>query len=230
MLFRIARALAVIITRVTIGLLGGLRVDGLENVPREGGVIIAPNHVSFADPPAVGVAIGRPAYFMATSELFARPILGRLCGILHAFPVEQDSPDRSALRHTVNLLKSGEAVVVFPEGHVSHTDAMLPLQPGIVMLAVHAYVPIVPVGITGTAQMMPPGGFKLRLARRSIEIRFGTPITPEELTGGLKGRAATNHGVRLLTLTIERLIAASAKPELVSEIPDSRTRARPRIR
>src|SRR2546423_1288592 len=124
-----------------------MRVEGVENVPRHGAGIIAPNHISFADPPLVAIPMGRPAWFMATDEMFAYPILGRPARIMRGYPIRQDSPDRAALRKTLNLLKSEQAVVIFPEGHVSKTGELQPIQPGSVMLAVQSKAPVVPVGI-----------------------------------------------------------------------------------
>src|SRR5438105_3925980 len=131
---------------------------------------------------------------------------------MRAYPIRQDWPDRSALRKTLNLLKKDHAVVIFPEGHVSKDGAMLPIQAGSILLAVQSGAPVVPVGIVGTDRMMPPHQWKLRRAGRRIVVRFGRPITTEELTGGLKGRAGIDHGAAVLSRAIAEL--AGIEPNL----------------
>jgi 1-acyl-sn-glycerol-3-phosphate acyltransferase len=206
MLYTMTRAFFRIVLKAVFALLGGVRVEGLENVPRRGPVLIAPNHLSHADPPLIGTILPRPIWYMATDELFAMPVLGRLARLLRAFPVRQDSPDRAALRRAEQLLKAGEALVIFPEGHESPDGALQPILPGSILLAMHGEAPVVPVGILGTDAMMPPCRFRLRRAKHPAVVRFGRPIPVEELTGGLKGRAALDHGVRHLTEALESLL------------------------
>lgn len=214
MLYHLLRPLFWILFRTIVALLGGLRVEGRERVPKRGAVLIAPNHVSFADPAVVGICVRRYAWFLATDEMFEMPVLGTLARIMRAYPIRQDSPDRAALRRTTELLRRGEAVVVFPEGHVSRDGRLQPMQAGIVLLAMHTGAPIVPVGVVGTDRMMPPHQWKLRRAGRRMVVRFGEPLTVEELTGGLKGRAGLDRGVE----TLGRAIAA------LSEQPEPSTR------
>src|SRR5690606_28111202 len=101
-----------------------LRVEGREHVPRQGGAILAPNHISNVDPPAVGAAAPRPVYFMAKEELYQMPLLGRILPRLHAFPVRRGTVDRAALRRAEELLRAGELVVIFPEGRESETGQL----------------------------------------------------------------------------------------------------------
>jgi 1-acyl-sn-glycerol-3-phosphate acyltransferase len=161
--------------------------------------------VSFADPPVLAICVKRYAWFLATDEMFRIPVLGKLAKIMRAVPIRQDSPDRTALRRTVELLKNGEAVVVFPEGHVSADGRLQPVQPGAIMLAIQTGAPIVPVGIIATDRMMPAHQWKLRHAGRRMIVRFGEPLTVQELTGGLKGRAGIDNGVKVLTEAISSL-------------------------
>jgi len=128
-------------------LLGRWRVTGRENIPKTGGVILAPNHVSYADPPVVGAAVSRRVRFMAKSELFRIPALGTIIRNVGAFPVKQATADRSALRKAIELLETGEVVCIFPEGTRSLGGTLLKAELGIAMIAVKAKVPIVPIAL-----------------------------------------------------------------------------------
>jgi 1-acyl-sn-glycerol-3-phosphate acyltransferase len=185
-------------------LLGRLRVEGAENVPRAGPVILAPNHVSAADWPAVGVAAPRTLWFMAKEELFAIPVLGPLIRICRAFPVRRDSADRAAFRLTEALLARGEAVVIFPEGRVSEDARLQPLKQGLALLALRTGATVVPVGLLGTERLLPYGKEIPRPVREPVVVRFGPPIPLEDLRDGR--RAAPSRGA--LDAATERLAAA----------------------
>lgn len=206
MLYYIARGFFWLLLRGLLAILGGLRTEGTKNIPRRGPLIVAPNHPSLADPVVVGLTLRRPAYFMANDEIFRIPILGPLAKFLRAYPVKQDSPDRSALHYTEELLKRGEAVVIFPEGHVSSDGTLKPILPGLVMLARRTGAPVLPVGLIGTERIIPYGKFIPRPAGRRILVRYGQLISVEELTGGLKAREGLDYGVQLLARKLSELI------------------------
>ncbi|MCC6728854.1 MAG: 1-acyl-sn-glycerol-3-phosphate acyltransferase [Chthonomonadales bacterium] len=206
MLYAVVRSVALLAIRAVLAWSGGLRVTGVERVPARGGVIVAPNHLSHADPGVIGLALPRRAWFMATSELFEVRGLAWLARLLRAFPVRQDEPDRAALRRTEALLRGGEAVVVFPEGHESVTGRMQSVQGGLVLLAIRTGTPVVPVAIEHTETLMPPRTFRLRRIGRPVTVHFGKPIAATELAGGLRGREAVRHGTGVLQAAIEGLL------------------------
>ncbi|MDQ2986739.1 MAG: 1-acyl-sn-glycerol-3-phosphate acyltransferase [Armatimonadota bacterium] len=162
---------------MTIGLflLGPVRVRGKCNVSRSGGVLIVANHLSDCDPAVLGYALPRGAHYMAKRELFSIPILSIIIRVLNAFPVDRGSPDRAAIRKTVDLLKAGEAVVVFPEGQLSETGTLQPLLPGVAMIVVRSGAPVVCVGLTGTARIIPFGSVWPRPAFGGVGLNFGQP-------------------------------------------------------
>ena len=203
--------------RLTFWLTGGLRIDGQKNVPEAGGVIVAPNHLSIADPVPVGMGLSRPAYYMASTQIFAIPVLRTLCKWMRAFPVRQDSPDRAALRRAEKLLAAGEALVVFPEGHVAETNELDPILPGVIMLSIRSGAPIVPVGIVGTERIIPHGQYVPRRPGRPVLVRFGEPIPAEKLSGGLKGREALEHGTSVLADAINAIVKGLREEEATSE-------------
>lgn len=156
---------------------GPLRVRGRARVPRFGGVLILPNHISDADPPAVGFAVPRRPLFMAKSELFDIPILGRVIRWFRAFPVKRGAPDRAALRQTIELLHSGECVVMFPEGECSETGELLRILPGATLVIRQSGVPIVCCGIRGTNRILPYGKLLPRPSFGFVRIEFGVART-----------------------------------------------------
>ena len=153
-----------------------MRVVGIENVPRDGGAIIAANHMSYLDIPLLGCALKRRADFIGKSELFGNPIVGLIFRQLGGFPIKRGRIDRSALAETVRRLKAGRLVVFYPEGKRSEDGRLQQPKPGIGMVAVKAQVPIIPVLIEGTGQILPKRSRRLRF--HPVVIRFGPPLDP----------------------------------------------------
>jgi 1-acyl-sn-glycerol-3-phosphate acyltransferase len=142
------------------------RVVGAEKVPRDGGVIIAANHISNLDPPILGVALPRPVSYMAKKELFAMPVLGTVIMHLNAFPVDREAGGTAALRASLRMLKEGRAVGVFPEGgrNVSGTNEE---KGGAAFLAAASGAPVVPAAIVGTRRLRPFA---------KVTVIFGDPL------------------------------------------------------
>jgi 1-acyl-sn-glycerol-3-phosphate acyltransferase len=135
----------------------GLELRGVEHIPRDGPIIVAPNHQSFADPPLVTIPIRRPVYYMAWSRLFDVPGFGWFIRRLRAFPVQVELADARATREVVRLLQAGEAVMIFPEGERSRDGEVGHFKPGAFRLAVSQSVPVLPVTIAGAHESWPPG-------------------------------------------------------------------------
>lgn len=192
---------------------GGLISEGQENVPKTGGVLITPNHICYADPPTVAMATPRHPYIMAWDKLFTIPVLGLLIRWLRAFPVKPGTPDRHALKQAEERLKQGEAVIVFPEGGVSPNGELMPLRAGVLMLAQRADVPIVPCMVRNTNLMMPYEQVKPRVIKEPLIVRFGKPVTVEQLTGGVKGGEGYKIGAERLFLLIRSLQEGKPYPD-----------------
>jgi 1-acyl-sn-glycerol-3-phosphate acyltransferase len=152
------------------GLLFAARNTGAENVPVEGPLVVASNHVSYLDPPMLGTWFPRVIHFMAKQELFDVPLFGSLIRAVHAFPVNREGGDVSAIRRALHVLKGGGCVGIFPEGR-RNIDGEAQARNGAVLLATMARCPVVPVALVGTSAAAK------RLRASNVEVRIGRPLT-----------------------------------------------------
>ena len=173
MMYAFLRALMRTITRVYLA--GLFEVVGVENVPLTGPLIICPNHSATLDPPMVPAFVPRSdTWSMAKSEYFRRPLVRFFFYAYHAFPVVRHSADRAALRRSFDLLKSGQALIMYPEGTRIESGVLAKPEPGAGFIAQKAACPVLPVGLTGTRECLPKGA---RWPRRTrVSITFGKPF------------------------------------------------------
>ena len=189
------------VLRVTVGALIAApfrtKVVGRSNLPATGGVVLAGNHISYADPVLLWIRSPRPVHFMAKSELWDITIMGWFLDQVWAFPVNRGASDRTALAKAAAYLAAGEPVGIFPEG-TRNRDGEAEAQGGAAFVALRAGVPIVPVGIAGTDRISPKGSRGIRFPK--VVISIGEPIDPESFPGGRKER------VEAITATVMRRI------------------------
>ena len=137
--------------------------------------MVASNHVSFLDPPLVGLGFHQSVYYFARKTLFDHRVANWILTRINALPVNQDKPELSALRKTINLLKSGEKVVLFPEGERTQGGVLKEEgEPGIGMIVAKAKVPVLPVRLFGAEKVLPLGS--KRVYRHPIVLVVGEPI------------------------------------------------------
>lgn len=149
---------------------------GLENIPLEGAVILCSNHKSNWDPPTVAVFLDRKVRFMAKSELFNIPLFGTLISKLGAFPVKRGKIGKSSVKQTLDILKQGEVLLIFPEGTRKNTNGIG--KRGAASFALKANATIIPVAIVGSYRLF-----------GKLKIIYGSPMkfqvegraTPEQL-------------------------------------------------
>lgn len=152
----------------------GLQVCGQEHIPRRGGFILAANHVSFLDPPVLGVACPRRVVFMARSSLFRGFWLGTYLRSVGVIPIVREESDVGAVREGLRRLRGGDALAMFPEGGRQASGQLANAKRGVGLLATTARVPIVPALIRGTFDAWPRGATYPR--RSKIQVAFGEPI------------------------------------------------------
>jgi len=126
----------------------------------------------------VGSASSRGLYFLAKEELFRTPVLGPLIRAYHAIPIRRGMADLSGMSRAIDILKRGEALLMFPEGSRMRDGELHPARPGVGMMAVTAGVPIVPCYISGSNRS---GDWWRRKTR--VRISFGVPRTWQEFAG-----------------------------------------------
>ncbi|HVQ74283.1 MAG TPA: lysophospholipid acyltransferase family protein [Candidatus Binatia bacterium] len=171
MLYGILKPLAVLVMRLWFR----LEVRGTEHVPAAGPVLLVANHSSLLDPPLVGGAAPRRLCFMAKAELFRVPLFGRLIRALNARPVRREGAGAQALREALDALRSGQALLVFPEGTRGDEGDIRPAKPGAGMLAVMSGATVVPVYVSGSGRALPRGRLVPRPAK--VVVRFGPALS-----------------------------------------------------
>ncbi len=188
--------------RLLLRVLGRLRSSGEHHVPRRGGLIYSPNHVSDIDPPTVFVTFPRRAWFIGKTELFEIPVVGWFFHHFHAFPIKRDSADRAALRRAEQCLRQGDPILVFPEGRCSRTGTLQRIQSGAALLSVRTGCPIIPVGLEHTNEVLPYGKLMPRFSRRPVTVTFGPPLRPQAFSHLKHGKA-----VEAMTLALGNELA-----------------------
>jgi 1-acyl-sn-glycerol-3-phosphate acyltransferase len=155
-------------------------VKGTENVPEKGGFILACNHLSYIDPPAVGCRIRRNLHYFARDSLFFWP-LGLLITKLNSIPVNRDQLDLGTLRKVLRVLKGGEPVLVFPEGTRSPDGTLQKSQKGLGLLVHKSGVPVLPARLHGSFEILGKGKLVPRIGKK-LYLNIGSPILSEKLT------------------------------------------------
>jgi 1-acyl-sn-glycerol-3-phosphate acyltransferase len=193
---------AAYLSRPFVNLLLRPKTVGVDNVPREGGFVLAANHLSNFDPWAIGLPIfpWRFLRFMGKSELFWWP-LGPLITAGGAFKVHRGQADTAAIDTAVELARDGHAVMMFPEGTRRKKGMVKKFQPrahsGAARIALAADVPLIPAAIKGTDNL-------LRLG--PVRVVYGEPVQLDDLRGQ-DPREAAHEATDRLMAEIARLEA-----------------------
>jgi len=167
-------------------------------------VLIAANHASYLDIPLLGCGMRRRAWYLGRNDLFPIPVLNGILRALGWIPVRLGRLDREAFGKAINLIRAGNAVVIFPEGGRSHDGHLRPPKAGLGVIVSQTGCPVVPAYLKGTFDVLPMGARWPRL--RQITVRFGDPIQFE--TGKQKERAETKQFYQQVSRTVIEHIAA----------------------
>lgn len=165
-----------------------VRVNGLENIPKSGGLLIVANHLSFLDPPVLGMIFHRQLLFLAKPKV----INSFFVRLNWAYPIG----DIKSLRRAINLLKEGKVVCLFPEGQIKETDHGELLQRGFYVIAKASGAKVLPVGIWGSQKAWPLGN---KLPRPgTVRVNIGESFTIDQMD--------LNEALSKLTRELKKLI------------------------
>jgi 1-acyl-sn-glycerol-3-phosphate acyltransferase len=184
---------------VIFSIAGRVHLRGRQNVPTKGPYIIASNHLSWTDIPLVPAYLPGKVIYMAKEEAFLSKI-GWLVRFLGAFPVKRGEGDRQAIRAADEQLKKGNVLVIFPEGTRSKTRTLAKAHAGLGMIALRSGVPVIPVAISGSENMLKKFGAQ-------ITISYGEPIILKP-----KGAKITREDIDNATEEVMHKIAAMLPP------------------
>lgn len=192
--YRFVRSLAYGLGR----LVWGVRVEGRENVPRTGPLLVTCNHVSNLDPPVVASVIPREIGFVAKKELFAVPVLGSLIRSLNAMPLDRSRLSVEALDRFGAFLSEGNALLMFPEGTRSRTGRLGRAKIGAGVLLARFPTTVLPVYVQGTNTL-----FRSMLRRGRMRVVFGRPYTLPKGEGS--GAPEREEYRRIADLVLDRI-------------------------
>lgn len=170
-----------------------MEIRGTENWPNHGPAILASNHLSNMDPPLLCLSYPGQICWMAKVELIRMPVLGRILLKLGAFPVRRGENDRDAIRRARELLEMGYVIGMFPEGTRQKEGAFGEPQAGVGLLAMTPGVPVIPIRIRGTGDILQGGRFH----RAKVSVTVGPPVDME-ISGISKGKAYREASRRIM--------------------------------
>ena len=150
-----------------------LTIDGLDNVPHTGALIVAINHSSFVDPMLVGAYVPRDVAMMSKAENFRLPLFRYLVKWYGAFPIERGEADRAAIKQALEVLRDGRALLMAPEGTRSNDGQLQAGHDGLALIATRTGAPILPFAIAGAR---PVSKNVSRLRRTKVRVNIGQPF------------------------------------------------------
>ncbi|WP_088287959.1 1-acyl-sn-glycerol-3-phosphate acyltransferase [Kineosporia sp. A_224] len=214
MTYRLARWVVLFVFRV----FWRPKVSGLENIPREGPVIVASNHLSFVDSVVIPLCVPRRVRFLAKAEYFeGRTLLGRLNAVffraVDAVPVRRDAARDSmaSLETALGVLREGHAFGIYPEGTRSRDGRLYRGKTGVGWLALESGAPIVPVCVTGTNDVQPIGSKRLRI--RPVRVQFAPVVDPAPWVEKVAGSGGAGKARREITDAVMDAICAMSPQE-----------------
>jgi 1-acyl-sn-glycerol-3-phosphate acyltransferase len=196
-----------VLLRAAFRLLTSVEIVGLDNVPRQGQIIVIGNHTSYLDPVLVGAFIPRRIVFMSKKENLTNPIARFVIYSYGVFPVDRGNVDRSALGRTDEVLEAGGALGMFPEGTRSRTGELRRAKAGTALVALRHNAPILPIAIAGAQHGV--FGQLLRLRRPRLRMVIGRPFTLPQT----EGEAISKDVLTRLTDDLMRPLAANLPQE-----------------
>jgi 1-acyl-sn-glycerol-3-phosphate acyltransferase len=172
-------------------------------MPKKGSVLIASNHASFIDPPAVGCALNRDIHFFARKSLF-KGVMEWYLHKVNTIPVERGSSDVKAMKSVFKVLQNGEGILIFPEGTRTPDGSIQEVKKGVGMLACRGNAPVLPARIFGSFEAYGKGQ-KLPSSSGSVHIAFGPVLQPSEYDPGKQHKDRYEQAAKKIADAIKRI-------------------------
>ncbi|MDR0452566.1 MAG: 1-acyl-sn-glycerol-3-phosphate acyltransferase [Treponema sp.] len=169
-----------------------IRVRGRENIPREGGLCFVSNHCGYFDILLILAAAGRAIGFITKKELAFVPLLNFWIALMGGFFIDRKNTRKglAAIKTGAGRIRAGDSMLIFPEGHRSRGQGLLPFRPGSFKLATEADAPIVPIAITGSYEVFEKTG---RVKPVPVWIAFGKPVMTRDIPPGDRRQALSDR-------------------------------------
>jgi 1-acyl-sn-glycerol-3-phosphate acyltransferase len=155
-----------------------IRVRGREHIPADGGIVVLSNHQSHLDPVLVGLCFDRRLNYLARDTLFGFAPFRWLINSLDAIPLDREGIGLGGLKESLKRLKSGEALLIFPEGTRTRDGEVGKIKPGFLALARRSKAALLPVGMEGAFDSWPKKNLLPQPA--VIHLQIGAPLMPAE--------------------------------------------------
>lgn len=181
------------------------QVFGREHTKVQGPALIVSNHISFMDPPLIGIAFDEPVHYLAKKTLFDHPIANVIFRSWQAIPVDQDSPGPGSLKAVIRQLRAGEKVVIFPEGNRSEDGHLQKAESGVGLVIAKAGVPVIPARVFGAFEALPRHRALPQPARVSVVFgpQWNVDVSSYKETGKeLYQKLAVESMERIAQLTV----------------------------
>ena len=162
-------AFAKVLVGIFYAVLFRIRVEGKDNIPNEGGIILCANHISYHDTVVLGLISPRQLHFVAKEELWRIKLISKLFTKLGAIPINRQKPGIDTLKQVVNVLKDGRALAIFLQGGRKKDIDVDDAKAGVALFAIKGKAPVVPINISSSFRIF-----------SKVDINIGKPITFEE--------------------------------------------------
>ncbi len=169
------------VLRLVIILLFRIKIVGKENVPKEGGYILCSNHVSNWDPLALIMFTPRKVCFMTKKEIFKFKIVYFFANIYGYFPVDRGARDIQAIKTSMEIIKNGDILGIFPEGTRNGMAKKIKIHTGATRIALKTGAKVIPVGISGDFKPF-----------KKVTITYGKPLDLSEFVTEDKAQEKQN--------------------------------------
>jgi 1-acyl-sn-glycerol-3-phosphate acyltransferase len=179
-------------------------IAGTENLPVEGGFLLAANHASFLDPPLVGLPVSQQVCFFARKSLWKPGLAAWWLDAVGCIPVDRDgTSDIAAIKRVLQAVRRNKVIILFPEGTRSPDGQLQTPKPGVGLIACRTGAPVIPARIFGSYDALGRGG-RLRLGT-PVSITYGRPLMPADYDDPSDGKERYQRAAERIMAAISRL-------------------------